>query len=138
MSRYAPLTSHLRNAVGSRVPMSFSEIEKIIGGPLPASATNHRAWWSNNPTNSVMTKAWLEAGFRSEQVDMEGRHLVFHRVHDAEPSPPATPASGAPLPPGAPPEALLRGLYGGLAGTVTVPAGTDLTAPTAEDWRADR
>ena len=60
--------------------MTFREIEKMTGAKLPPKAQHHRAWWSNNPSNNVMTKVWLEAGFESAQVDMEARKLVFRRV----------------------------------------------------------
>ena len=63
--------------------MTFREIEKITGAKLPPKAQHHRAWWSNNPDNNVMTKVWLAAGFESAQVDMEGRKLVFRRVAKA-------------------------------------------------------
>jgi hypothetical protein len=35
------------------------EIERMVGFELPRSAPEYRAWRSNNPANSVMTKAWL-------------------------------------------------------------------------------
>src|SRR5216684_1897032 len=79
MSKYAPLGDYLRKQRMSAVPMTFAQIERVIGGKLPPSQY-HRAWWSNNPWNNVMTKVWLEAGFVSEQVDIDGRKLVFRRV----------------------------------------------------------
>ena len=80
MSKYSALGDYLKRQSRDAVPMTFGEIEKIIGAKLPASAQKHRPWWSNNADNSVMTKVWLDAGFQSEQVDMEERKLVFRRV----------------------------------------------------------
>src|SRR5713101_8428531 len=80
MGKYEPLTEFLRKQVLNEVPMTFAQIERVIDAPLPPKAQHHRAWWSNSPSNNVMTKAWLEAGFRSEQVDMDGRRLVFRRI----------------------------------------------------------
>jgi hypothetical protein len=80
MSKYEALGAFLRNQPGDRVPMSFVQIERVTGTKLPPSAFKHRPWWSNNPTNSVMTRVWLDAGFESEQVDMATRRLVFRRV----------------------------------------------------------
>lgn len=105
--------------------MSFEDIERIVGAKLPQSAFNHRAWWSNNPTNSVMTKAWLAAGFRSEEVDMTARKLVFSRHLPNASSGGATRV--APASTGSP----LAGLFGGLKGTVHIEPGTDLTLPSA-------
>jgi hypothetical protein len=104
------------------VKISFDQIERIIGDKLPASAHEHRAWWSNNPNNSVMTKAWIEAGFRSEQVDMEGRNLVFRRVR-GQGSPTMESKSNGPHP-----------LIGWMKGTVRVAPGVDLAEPADPEW----
>ena len=80
MSKYSALGDYLKGQPRDAVPMTFGEIEKIVGAKLPASAHKHRPWWSNNPDNSVMTKVWLDAGFQSEQVDIATRKLVFRRV----------------------------------------------------------
>lgn len=132
-SRYAPLTAYLRGVGQPRVAMTFEEIEALVGHPLPASARRHRAWWSNNPTNSVITWAWLAAGYKSEQVDMEAGRLVFRREGEAGANTPEAPP--APFTDRA---TLLKALYGALKGTVTVSDATDLTAPTATDWQTER
>ena len=93
MSKYSPLGAYLRQQRRDVVPMKFAEIEKIIGGKLPASA-RYRAWWSNNDFNSVLTKVWLEAGFKSEQVDMAKHKLVFRRVRKPQAADAAGPAAG--------------------------------------------
>ena len=140
MSKYEPLETHLRDSGQESVPMTFDEIERIIGAKLPPSASRHRPWWSNNPSNSVITHAWLRAGYRTANVDMAGRKLVFRRsapdapppVTRDEPAPEGGAASGARRP------SLLSGMFGALAGTVTFAPGTDPTAPTGEDWDAAR
>ncbi len=126
-SKYRPLTQHLRAQRANRVPMSFVEIERVLGAKLPPSAGAHRAWWSNNPDNNVMTKAWLAAGFQSEQVDLEGRKLVFKRVTAA-----ALPSRFAESPKSDYSAAAKLGLFGWLRGTV-VSTG-DLTEPADPDW----
>ncbi|MCB1416552.1 MAG: hypothetical protein KDJ64_09080, partial [Nitratireductor sp.] len=35
--------------------------------------------WSNNPSNNVMTKEWLAAGYETESVDVAGEKLVFRK-----------------------------------------------------------
>jgi hypothetical protein len=59
--------------------MTFREIEKVTGTKLPNSK-QYPAWWSNNTWNNVMTKVWLDAGYRTEQVDVAHERLVFRRV----------------------------------------------------------
>ena len=88
MSKYAPLTDFLRSRPYRELRCSFSEIEAALGFPLPPVARAHRAWWSNNGNNNVMTKAWLKAGFRAEQVDMAGESLVFRRIEESPRSSP--------------------------------------------------
>ncbi len=80
MLKYAALTEHLSKVQQSQYPMTFAELETVIQDRLPPSAFKHRAWWSNNPNNSVMTKAWLDAGWISSDVDMEKKRLVFKRA----------------------------------------------------------
>ncbi len=121
--KYEPLTTFLRAQGVAFVRMSFAEIERVIGSKLPPSAAAHRAWWSNNPLNNVMTKAWLAAGYESEQVDLNARKLVFRRVA------PAGAVSGVPV--GAKATDKLA-LFGCLKGTVVVTG--DLTEPADPDW----
>lgn len=79
--KYDALGQYLKSrAAQSEVRLTFTEIEEIIGSELPSSAYDHRPWWSNNPSNNVMTRIWLAAGFESEQVDMDGRKLVFRNT----------------------------------------------------------
>lgn len=113
--------------------MSFRDIERITGQKLPDSAHRHRPWWSNNPDNSVMTKIWLDAGFKTEQVDMAGRKLVFRRVRRTEIG---DGQSSAPSSSGPPSGSGKRHhpLFGALKGLVRLMPGTDLTKPADPDW----
>ena len=86
-SRYAPLTAYLRKSGRAEIPMTFDDIEEVIGAKLPPSASTHRAWFSNHPTSNPMTRAWLAAGYRSADVDMANRKLLFRKVAADEPSP---------------------------------------------------
>ena len=80
--KYDPLRHYLCQQMGSRVPMTFQQVESVIGGRLPASARRHRPWWANDATGHAHASAWLGAGYRTEQVDMEGERLVFVRAPD--------------------------------------------------------
>src|SRR5438552_13634296 len=122
MSKYEPLHQFLRNQSAREVRMTFEQIERVIGEKLPRSANRYRAWWSNNPDNSVMTKAWLDAGFQSEQVDMEGRKLVFRRIDRERPSEGGAPSTEAR-------RAERHPLFGCMKGTFTIAPGVDLTQP---------
>src|SRR3979490_1938283 len=84
MGKYTPLGDYLPAQERNEVPMTFAQIGRVIGGTLPHSH-RYRAWWSNNAFNSVMTKVWLDAGFRSADVDIEKRKLVFRKLAPQEP-----------------------------------------------------
>ena len=122
MTKYAPLESHLRDSGRAHLPMS---------------AFRHRALWSNNPGNWVMTKAWLAAGYETERVDMTNGRLVFRRA-----VPPPDTGGGPPAPrdgePPAPGGGSFARVFGALKGTVTIMPGTDLTDSVGEDWDATR
>jgi hypothetical protein len=133
MSKYDPLGHYLRQQNTELVPLKFEEIERIIGSRLPESK-HYPAWWSNNASNNVMTKVWLDAGYRSEQVDISGRRLVFRRAGAAKgekppvaPTPsPSEPADGGP--------ARRHPLFGALKGLLRIMPGSDLTKPADPTW----
>lgn len=127
MSKYDALGEYLRRQRGDLVPLTFAEIEKITGKKLPASA-RYRAWWSNNDFNSVLTKVWLDAGFKSEQVDMAKRKLMFRRVHRPRAGGEGAQTAG---------EKPFHPLYGAMKGLIRVMPGADLTQPADAEW-ADR
>jgi hypothetical protein len=127
MGKYEPLTRFLKIQQTREIRMSFEQIERVIGAKLPASARHHRAWWSNNPNNSVMTKAWLDAGFRSEQVDMGGRKLVFRRA-----APEQSREVGADGDTSA--QDKRHPVIGWMKGTFAIAPGVDLTKPAMPEW----
>ncbi len=77
MSRYGKLKDYLDASKDVSLDLTFQQIEQILGRPLPPSARSHRAWWSNNGDNNVMTRAWLAAGYETENVDMVNETLTF-------------------------------------------------------------
>jgi hypothetical protein len=143
MSKYDALGRYLSNQHGSEIPMTFAEIEGVIGGKLPPKAQHQRAWWSNNPSNNVMTKVWLAAGFQTEQVDVTSRTLVFKRKGAVSPKPIVSYANrevGMAESPRefTPPQTAVtqHPAFGAMKGTFTIEPGYDLTKPvyTDEEW----
>ena len=144
MGKYEPLEIYLLTRQADEVAATFAEIESIIGARLPNTAHTHRAWWSNNPSNNVMTKSWLSAGYQTERVDMTARKLVFRRRGNGVSSGRAG-GSGNDRGPGPVTRALgpasksiLERLWGTLAGTAHIPDGVDLAEPTDTSWDAER
>jgi hypothetical protein len=76
---YDLLGQYLKRNAAARIPMTFRDVETVIGKKLPASAYGRRPWWANEERGHSQAKAWLEAGYRAEQVDMVAAKLVFVR-----------------------------------------------------------
>ena len=131
MSKYEPLGAFLRKQKFQSVPMTFAEIEKVLMFKLPASK-RYPAWWSNNPSNNVMTQLWLDAGFVTESVDTNGEKLVFRRKGSAA----SKPAPGGMPRPDGPVGGKAETVLGCLKGLFTLAEGFDPTEPMdlEPDW----
>jgi hypothetical protein len=79
MSKYEPLKRHLLHLEQSEAPMTFAEIEAVLGFGLPPSARKHPPWWSNNVGTHVNAAAWRGAGWRTSRVDVHGERVTFVR-----------------------------------------------------------
>jgi hypothetical protein len=105
--------------------MDFRAVEKILGAPLPKSAHDYQAWWANDASHS-QAKAWLAAGWQTENLNLAGQTVEFVRIRNSRRTPPVATTA-----PGIDP-------WGALAGTVTIIDETALTAPGGEVWDAER
>jgi len=76
MTKYAPLETYLRS-VKPPMRMTFDEVARLVGG-LPPSAYRHQAWWANSRSH-VEALAWLDAGLRVDEVDLDREVVVFGR-----------------------------------------------------------
>ena len=103
------------------------------------SACKHRAWWPNNESNSVIARAWRDAGYKTRNADTEKLKFEFHKTmteerphrFDNEQLTDGREAIGE-----APSSDLLSRVSGMLKGTVTIYSDTDLTEPLGEEWHA--
>jgi DNA-binding XRE family transcriptional regulator len=64
---------------GDTLKLSFDKIESIIGARLPRTARANRAWWANSAT--PQGRAWLEAGWVVDAVDIEEEWVIFRGAH---------------------------------------------------------
>ncbi|MGH3985080.1 MAG: DUF7662 domain-containing protein [Pseudonocardiaceae bacterium] len=76
--KYRPLFDYLTSHDGDRVNVGFFEIDQMVTGGLPKSASAQRGWWSNSPAR-VQAKAWLAAGFQVADVDLAATTVRFER-----------------------------------------------------------
>lgn len=77
--KYAPLFQHLSALDRAVWPATFTEVEAILGFPLPPSARKYQAWWENEDGNHSQARAWRAAGWRTSAVDLAAGRLVFAR-----------------------------------------------------------
>ncbi len=124
MSKYEPLSSFLTSRPARTLQLDFEAIEKILGFKLPMSAYDYDAWWSNNETGHSHARSWLEAGWHMSEVDRAKRKVTFRRVA-------APPALKQPMP-------SKSDAWGCMADTITIMPNTDLTAPSGEEWNAEK
>jgi hypothetical protein len=81
MSVYDPLRTKLESVRGQTVRLTFSEIEMLLGRPLPPSAYRFSAWWGNESSRKAghtQAMAWLHAGFKA-RVSLKQRAVKFER-----------------------------------------------------------
>jgi hypothetical protein len=74
--KYRPLREYLQNCTEQWVSMTFAQIEQLVG-PLPKSASLHRAWWGNHEGNS-QAKGWMPAKYLAEPNPPQ-RSVVFRK-----------------------------------------------------------
>ena len=123
MGKYEPLGLFLNDQTRNQIPMTFAEIEEILGTKLPASK-QYPAWWSNNTGNNVMTRQWVDAGYQTQTVDTVAETIVFYKA------PSNMPAAGF----NEEQQAYRSPIFGCMKGTVTIPDDVDLTEPALPDW----
>ncbi len=137
MSKYDPLYEHLLYSGRDAISMSFDEIERVLGRPLPPSARKLREWWANNPTGHVQAKAWHGASYRAEEVDLAAGRVTFmldlpHGPGLADAKQAVYKAAGRepPVEYQSSDERRRHPAFGSLRGTTIVRPGFDLTTPS--------
>lgn len=87
-SKYQPLGDFLAARETTPWRATFAGIEAVIGGSLPDSAREANWWWANTRNrNRTQAKAWMDAGWKTANVNRRRETVEFHRVASA-----ATPA----------------------------------------------
>lgn len=81
--KYAPLENYLRKLPKSQseVTLDFEQIERILNNRLPSSAYEDRRWWDHETEgNHVSPRAWANAGWKIEKLDVSKQWVKFIRV----------------------------------------------------------
>ncbi len=85
ISKYEGFKRYLnfRAAFTNVVKISFKKMDGIIRDNLPMSAFRNKKWWKNS-SSSVHAKAWLDAGWRMQEVNLEEGYVVFQKAKNAQ------------------------------------------------------
>jgi hypothetical protein len=79
-SVYEPLSEYLSNQADPVVRMTFAEIERVLGRPLPLSARKYPAWWANEEAGSHShARSWLDARRKTRGLDLNATTVEFVR-----------------------------------------------------------
>lgn len=72
-SKYAPFEKYLLSLPQSKreITLSFEQIEEILKFKLPSSAYEDERWWLREKEgNHVNLRAWINAGWRIKNVEV--------------------------------------------------------------------
>ena len=130
MTKYQPLKEYLEKNRRPQIPMTFHQIEELIGDKLPSSARKHRPWWSNNPSNSVITHAWLKAGYKATKVNMKEEKLIFELSQELQTEDKDTYHKPKP-------QEIYQLLLGCMKGSLKIADDANLTQPVKVSWDAE-
>lgn len=73
--KYRPLWEWLRNQERRPITVTFADVERILGNPLPDSARSHQAFWHGH--SHPAGRAIIDAGWRARQTNLNAGTLTF-------------------------------------------------------------
>ena len=84
-SKYEPLAAWLVAQPEATVTMAltFADVERVLGGPLPSIAAVNSAWWTTIQTRYPHVEAWRSVGWEVAALDRGGRVVTFARIRGA-------------------------------------------------------
>lgn len=77
--KYRPLWEYLGGVKELRLTMSFNEVERVLGFPLPPSSRHHQPHWYGYK-GSAVARAIIDAGWKAQNVDLVSEHVTFAKV----------------------------------------------------------
>jgi hypothetical protein len=83
--KYSPLCRFLTAFELPGIPMTFAEIEEVLGSTLPPWAYEYQAWWANDKSHS-QARAWLGAGWKTTHANVNEKSVVFVRAYPSQTS----------------------------------------------------
>jgi hypothetical protein len=81
--KYTPLEGYLRSLPKNKkqITLDFEQIEKILNTKLPSSAYEDQRWWEHETEgNHKSTRAWSNAGWKIENLDVTEKRVKLVRI----------------------------------------------------------
>jgi hypothetical protein len=78
--KYMPLENYLRDLPANQreVTLGFEQIEGLLNNKLPSSAYEDQRWWQHETEgNHVSKRAWANAGWKVESLDVSKKWVKF-------------------------------------------------------------
>ncbi|MCP2326929.1 hypothetical protein HDA40_005436 [Hamadaea flava] len=76
-SKYQPITEWLKAQTADTLPLTFTEMEDVLGQLLPPSARRHLPYWYDHQNS--LGKAIKAAGFRPQGADLTAEQVTLVR-----------------------------------------------------------
>ncbi len=77
--KHYKLKQYFASCTAASVTLSFADIEKINGVPLPASAAKHRDWWYPRDNCNQIAEAWITEGYTMKSLDLQKKKVTLRR-----------------------------------------------------------
>lgn len=81
VSKYQPLAERLAVMDAHLWRPTFAELEQIVGAALPKRARTREDWWLKGGAHA---RAWADAGWTVDHVDLEEGAVKFRRLEPAQ------------------------------------------------------
>jgi RimJ/RimL family protein N-acetyltransferase len=77
--KYIPLATYFEVATEDKLTLTFSEIETIMGQPLPNASYLNKSWWKKTKPPLKHFIAWTELGYSVTDVKL-GYYVTFEKT----------------------------------------------------------
>ena len=81
--KYKALWLHLSDETAQILRVTFDELERIIGFPLPSSSRRYLQYWRSYKASAI-ARAIQDAGWRTAHVDIRDESVVLRRTIPAD------------------------------------------------------
>lgn len=76
--KYIPLASYFEASTEDKITLTFSEIETIMGQPLPNASYLNKSWWKKTKPPLKHFIAWTDYGYHVSDIHL-GYYVTFEK-----------------------------------------------------------